>query len=210
MTENKAVIFLVRAEGGSAISPVPSGAPRMAELLIPTPSLFPPLCQPKCLCSHPRNQTELLPAGRKNKVAGYFFGWDQLPDLVRHINAQTLPLAAGRASGGKWKKQLGVEEGGEGWMCNCRAGTGLWQARGAGWASAPSRRDSWQQKAAMLMMAELFAETALPSTLRFVAGLQRLSKMATVSVGQLHFYQGDFLTLPRSSSCITAVGWVWF
>lgn len=85
----------------------------MAELLISTPILFPPLRQPKCLCSHPRNQTELRPAGRENKVAGYFLGWDQLPDLVPHITAQTLPLAVGRASGGKWKKQLGVEEGGD-------------------------------------------------------------------------------------------------
>lgn len=49
----------------------------------------------------------------KNKLAGYFFGWDEIPDLVLHISAQTLMLATGRAPGGKWKKQLGVEKGGD-------------------------------------------------------------------------------------------------
>lgn len=119
MTENKSMIFLVRSaqSRGEAqwISPTHLGAAHRAELLISIsiPILSPPLCQPKRLCSHPSNQTELLPAGRENKVAGYFSGWDQLPDLVLHISEQTLPLAAGRASGGKWKKQLGVEEGGD-------------------------------------------------------------------------------------------------
>lgn len=81
---------------------------------------------------------------------------------------------------------------------HCRAGAatgaGPWQAarqdelRSLG--SALCRGDTWQQKAAMPMKDEPLAQAAL-STRRFVALLRSVSKVATVSVGQLRFYQGD-------------------
>lgn len=78
----------------------------------PLPSLMPAkvLVQPP---KKPDRRTSSSWKKKKNTFAGYFFGWDQIPDLVPHITAQTLTLAVRRAAGGKWKKQLGVEKGGD-------------------------------------------------------------------------------------------------
>ena len=76
----------------------------------PLPSLMPA----KVLVQPPKKPDRRTSSSwKKIKFAGYFFGWDQIPDLVLHITAQTLMLAVGRAPGGKWKKQLGVEKGGD-------------------------------------------------------------------------------------------------
>lgn len=88
----------------------------MVKMLISTPIIFPPICQPNCLYSHPRNQTEeLIPAGKKKYIYGlfFFFGWDQISDLVLHITAQMLMLAIARVPSGEWKMLLGVEKGGD-------------------------------------------------------------------------------------------------
>lgn len=76
----------------------------------PLPSLMPA----KVLVQSPKKTDGRTSSSwEKKKVTGYFFGWDQIPDLVLRITAQTLTLAVGRAPGGKWKKQLGVEKGGD-------------------------------------------------------------------------------------------------
>lgn len=121
-------------------------------------------------------------------------------------------------SGGGWG-QAGSSSAAA-WMCNhsaagATAGAASDRKRGKKswnlWASALSSRVTWQQKAAMLTSAEFFAETALPSTLRFVSTSEsiqdgnRFSRTTALLPGWLHS-----LTLHRPSSCITKVGWVWF
>jgi len=121
MTKNKSVISLARSvhascerRGGSVHQPHSLGRSTHGKVAYFHPHPLPSLVPAKVLVQPPKKPDGRTSSRRKkNKFAGYFSGWDQIADLVLHITAQTLTLAVGRAPSGKWKKQLGVEKGGD-------------------------------------------------------------------------------------------------
>lgn len=176
--------------GGEAlwISHIHWGGARMAELLISTPIL---LCQPKCLCSHPRNQTEeLLPAGKKYICRLFFWlGSDPWPGSAHNCTN----TYAGSREGARWEMEKAAGSG-EGWgqagsssiaaecvtralQCWChQRGWPLQRGHGKescnSWVSALGSRDCWQQKVGHAVW-RLMQELLFPTALRFVVILKR-------------------------------------
>lgn len=85
----------------------------------PPPSSSLPYASPSACAATQETRQSFFQLEGKIKLQAIFLAGISSLTWFGNISAQTLPLAAERASGGKWKKQLGVEEGGEGWMCNC-------------------------------------------------------------------------------------------
>lgn len=139
-------------------------------------------------------------------MPGYFFGWDQIPDLVLHITAQTLMLAVEGCPAGNGKSSWEWRRVGTSrfkqhccWMCNHSAAVlvppvGLASARGmweeelqfSGISSGQRRLPAAESG---LCCAKMDARITPPHNSQISCGAQEgtITKTTRVSVGQLHF-----------------------
>lgn len=124
MTKNKYMISLARSahanweqRGGTAEQPCSLGRSIHGKDAHFHPHYLPSHMPAKLLVQPPKKPDRRTHSSWKKNIYiwpfFFFFGWDQISDLVLHITAQMLMLAIARVPSGEWKMLLGVEKGGD-------------------------------------------------------------------------------------------------